>query len=729
MFLKSLELNGFKSFAQKTILEFPKGITAIVGPNGSGKSNIIDAVRWILGEREAKNLRSVKSEDLIFAGTPKKARVGMAQVAINFDNSSGFFPVNFDEVAIAREVSRDGNSTYLLNKSEVRAKDIVDFFARARLGTKGISIINQGSSDLFVRVTPEERRMMIEEVLGLKEYQLKKSEAERKLKNTSLNLEKIKMITEEVAPRLRTLKRQVSKYRARGEKQKELNEIENNYFGLKLSGIHADLAKTKTQINGFDEKTSNKSGELKTLEEKLKEVESTEYQNKKAEELKTKKFGFAGKQSQIQKELGRIEAQLEFLSHRLDDADDSFKKEDLIYLLRDIKSSLEKTLEHKELAKFADSVKSLALKIEEFFKKPSVQRSKEFKILEEAKNNIMKEISTIEEELKAIEKEENEIAKNLEEFNERFKHAFKLKEAKKEEIREFENQRKYLVFESEKLNIKLVDIKNEWIKNERTHEEFNNLFLNSRSLILNPDINDLEKKMFRLRAELMGIGEIDEALVKEAQEVEGYYNHLSAQSADLEKASADLDNLIVELKEEISSRFNKAFKDISDQFNNFFKLMFGGGSAKLKIKTTNNRQLTTNNEEITLEEQKQNENEEEKQEKVGVEIELNLPKKKIHSLDILSGGEKSLVSIAALFALVSVSPPPFLVLDEIDAPLDEKNSARFADLVKDFAKKVQFVVVTHNRTVMEAADVLYGVTMNDDGTSKLLSLKLEEVRQ
>ncbi len=729
MFLKSLELNGFKSFAQKTILEFPKGITAIVGPNGSGKSNIIDAVRWILGEREAKNLRSVKSEDLIFAGTPKKARVGMAQVAINFDNSSGFFPVNFDEVAIAREVSRDGNSTYLLNKSEVRAKDIVDFFARARLGTKGISIINQGSSDLFVRVTPEERRMMIEEVLGLKEYQLKKSEAERKLKNTSLNLEKIKMITEEVAPRLRTLKRQVSKYRARGEKQKELNEIENNYFGLKLSGIHADLAKTKTQINGFDEKTSNKSGELKTLEEKLKEVESTEYQNKKAEELKTKKFGFAGKQSQIQKELGRIEAQLEFLSHRLDDADDSFKKEDLIYLLRDIKSSLEKTLEHKELAKFADSVKSLALKIEEFFKKPSVQRSKEFKILEEAKNNIMKEISTIEEELKAIEKEENEIAKNLEEFNERFKHAFKLKEAKKEEIREFENQRKYLVFESEKLNIKLVDIKNEWIKNERTHEEFNNLFLNSRSLILNPDINDLEKKMFRLRAELMGIGEIDETLVKEAQEVESYYNHLSAQSADLEKASADLNNLIVELKEEISSRFNKAFKDISDQFNNFFKLMFGGGSAKLKIKTTNNRQLTTNNEEITLEEQKQNENEEEKQEKVGVEIELNLPKKKIHSLDILSGGEKSLVSIAALFALVSVSPPPFLVLDEIDAPLDEKNSARFADLVKDFAKKVQFVVVTHNRTVMEAADVLYGVTMNDDGTSKLLSLKLEEVRQ
>ena len=113
------------------------------------------------------------------------------------------------------------------------------------------------------------------------------------------------------------------------------------------------------------------------------------------------------------------------------------------------------------------------------------------------------------------------------------------------------------------------------------------------------------------------------------------------------------------------------------------------------------------------------------EETAGIEIELNVPKKKIKSLDVLSGGEKSLVSIAALFALISVSPPPFLVLDEIDAPLDEHNSKRFANLVKEFAHKVQFIIVTHNRAVMEVSDVLYGVTMNEDGTSKLLSLKLE----
>ncbi len=210
MFLKSLELNGFKSFASKAVLEFPRGITAIVGPNGSGKSNIIDAIRWLLGEREAKNLRGDKIENLIFAGTSKKSRASMAQVSLNFDNTRNYAEQTrngaediFGEISVVRRVARDGASQYFLNKSEVRLKDIIDFFAKARLGTKGLAIINQGSSDLFVRVSPEERRAMIEEVLGLREFQIKKSEAERKLNNTNINLEKVKAIVEEVLPRLR----------------------------------------------------------------------------------------------------------------------------------------------------------------------------------------------------------------------------------------------------------------------------------------------------------------------------------------------------------------------------------------------------------------------------------------------------------------------------------------------------------------------------------------------
>ena len=185
----------FKSFAGKTVLEFPAWdrCAKIVHPNGSGKSNCVDAVRWLLGERDAKNLRGGKVEDLIFAGTPKRARVGVASASLYFENRANhaggpdgsgerFFPVGFEEVVVTRQVSRGGENKYFLNKSEILLRDLVDFFAKARLGSRGLIIIGQGDSDLFIRSTPMERREMIEEILGLREYQLKKADADREIK-------------------------------------------------------------------------------------------------------------------------------------------------------------------------------------------------------------------------------------------------------------------------------------------------------------------------------------------------------------------------------------------------------------------------------------------------------------------------------------------------------------------------------------------------------------------
>ena len=237
---------------------------------------------------------------------------------------------------------------------------------------------------------------------------------------------------------------------------------------------------------------------------------------------------------------------------------------------------------------------------------------------------------------------------------------------------------------------------------------------------------EAERKMFRIRGELASMGEIDQALIKEAEETEKHYNFLSSQISDLEKASEDLKILIKNLKEKIHDEFLAAFKSINEKFDHFFRLMFKGGHAKMKIKSHSPAgESNLKNNENESDENKNNDEQEKREEKIGVEIDLNLPGKKITGVEMLSGGEKSLVSIAALFALISVSPPPFLVLDEIDAPLDEKNSRMFANLVKDFSGDTQFIIVTHNRAVMEAADVLYGITMNDDGTSKLLSLKLD----
>lgn len=730
MFLKSLELNGFKSFAQKTVLEFPAGITAIVGPNGAGKSNLIDAIRWLLGEREAKNLRSAKAEDLIFNGTPKKSRLSLAQAGLYFDNNSGFFPVDFKEVSIVRQVGRDGISHYFLNKSEARLKDAIDFFSRSRLGTKGLTIVNQGDSDLFVKASPEERQIMIEEILGLREYQIKKSDAERKLKNTLLNLEKVGAMIGEVAPHLRMLKRQTNKWAKRVEIRNELDELEEKYFSHKLTEIRQGEAKIKPRINFLEKEINGEREELNGLEKELKKIESPIHENSEIKGIKERENILLAEKSQIQKELGRLEAKLEILSASKN-KNQFFKNEDLIGLVNEAKEILQSSLAGSDFQELKKIIKELVVKIDEFLN-PAQKgdlKSKELTELNDIKENFEAKFKDLDRELKKLEEQEMKTASNLEEFGKKFQKAFELVELKRNELKKSEEERNKLIFEQEKWNFKFQELENQLGQIGKSTKELNirpqpNESASESAKITQEELNEMEKQMFKLRTELAAIGEIDEALVKEAGEVETHYNFLKNQSKDLEKAIINLKNLIKELSAKIHLEFNNSLRLINDEFNKFFRLMFNGGQAKLKIK---NFTPVLNNENSIDENFPINENspEEEPEIRTGIEINLNLPKRKISSLETLSGGEKSLVSVAALFALISISPPPFLVLDEIDAALDENNSRRFSDFIKDFSKKTQFIVVTHNRAIMEVADVLYGITMGDDGTSKVLSLKLE----
>lgn len=721
MHLKSLELNGFKSFAQKTVLEFPIGITAIVGPNGSGKSNVIDAIRWLLGEREARNLRGGKTEDLIFGGTPKKPRNSMAQAGLHFNNDSGFFPIDFKEVSVLRRVGRDGVSKYFLNKSEVRLKDIIDFFNRSRLGTKGLTIINQGSSDLFVRATSEERRIMIEEILGLREYQIKKEEAEKKLKNTFINLDKTKVMIEEVLPRFRSLKRQTNKWAKRSEIEKELNDLENNYFSFKLLEIKKEENQFSPVIESLSKQIIEKIKELKDLEINLNKIESSSEESEDLKLIKKREEELLERRSQIQREFGRLEAKLEILSSD-GSGNKVFKNEDLFNLINEIKESLNLDLEKSDLMEFKSAVKNVINKIEDFLGKDAGD-SPEVKELKKTKDNLNSEFEKIEAEFRNLDKTEKEITSKLEDFQTHFRKAFEAVENKKDELNRLESQKNRALFDKEKCELRLNDFKNQLSQIGRSINDFIGKEVVD---IKEDDFSEIERKMFKLRTELAVIGEIDEAILKEAQEVEAHYNFLTKQFEDLEKATNDLRELIKELNVKIQSEFSSSFKAINEEFNKFFRLMFGGGQAKLKIKNLESRVKSDENAEGEVEDK--NEVVEEKNEeetRQGVEIELSLPKKRITSLEMLSGGERSLVSIAALFALISISPPPFLVLDEIDAALDENNSRRFASLIKEFSNKTQFIIVTHNRAIMESADILYGVTMAEDGTSKILSLKLE----
>ena len=359
-------------------------------------------------------------------------------------------------------------------------------------------------------------------------------------------------------------------------------------------------------------------------------------------------------------------------------------------------------------------------------------------VLKEQKR-LEKEIAELEIAVKNFREEDEALAQKQQKANQLFRDKVEELNEEKDRMHALEQKIQSYILEKEKFQLKLGELEREWQDLGRDVHDLRRLTEpEGVSAVKESDWSEAERKMMRLRGELAAIGEIDPSLMKEAEESEQRFDFLTKQLTDLEKASADLKELIKDLDKRIHEDFKKAFHTISEEFNNYFRMMFGGGKAKLSLETKK-AQVLTEGENGTNETQAEQAGAAEapnaerggKERKpddldVGVEVDVNLPRKRITSLEMLSGGEKTLVSLAALFALIAVSPPPFLILDEIDAALDEENARRFAELIQQFRSKTQFVIVTHNRATMESADVLYGVTMGEDGVSKVLSLKLEE---
>jgi chromosome segregation protein len=743
-FLKRLELNGFKSFAGKTVLEFPAGIVAVVGPNGSGKSNIVDALRWLLGERDAKNLRGAKVEDLIFAGTQKRARVGMAQASLYFENKNKFFPVDFEEVVVSRQISRDGASKYYLNKSEILLRDLIDFFAKARLGSKGLIIIGQGDSDLFIRSTPLERREMIEEILGLREYQIKKADAERRLKNSKINLDKVTALIEEIEPHLRSLKRQTGRWERRGALEEELRSLENQFFGSQLHDLHAKSTQVEGRIAGHTKQYEVLEKEKRAAETRQVAIEESQpEERKRLAKIKQEVTALMDARSKLQKDVGRIEAQIEMAKHSGPGARDADRSsEHFIDVLEKIKSELESVLNEEPLAVQAaieTVLEEITFALEEKDEPRAAASAPVPKALREEFEEAAKDLADLEKSISALRTQEKELESSQEDFYATFKGAVADVQQAQGKLDAWEKINRELLLEKERIDLRRDEVLRQLDQAGRKAEEFREgtsledavtAAASSGLLGFGANLQDVEHRIFRLRGDLASIGEVDHALMKEAEDTATRHTFLIKESEDLNKAVADLTALMHELNEKIKTEFDKSLSKINDEFAKFFAMMFDGGSAKLKVLKPKGERVAEDDEdgEDASEAQEEGEQTEEEiyQEKNGgVDIEIKLPRKKTTSLDMLSGGERSLVGIAALFAMVSVSPPPFLVLDEIDAPLDERNARRFGTMLKDFSKRTQFIVVTHNRATMEAANILYGVTLAEDGSSKVVSLKLE----
>jgi len=704
MLLRRLELQGFKSFADKITLDLSHRVTAIVGPNGSGKSNITDSIRWLLGERDARNLRGGKGEDLIFAGTKDKPRSGMAQATLHFDNSSGALPVEYKDLAISRKVTRDGLSAFSLNKSEIRLKDVIEFFAKAKLGARGLTIISQGESDMFIKATPQERRSMIEEILGLKEYQLKKEDALRKLKNTASNLDKANALIEELKPHLRLLRRQVSRYEGREEAETELNKLENQFFGGQLYELERDLGGITKEEKELGLGLRAEKEKLETLRKTLIAIKEGEPRSaRELGELHGEEVKLQGLRADLQIELGRAEARLELSKER-----EGFDPQKAKEALREIKGIAQKLSGEGDLEKIQSSLKKIIQIIE---KSSGASGGSPSGDLEKGQKELVQKLKEMDTSINEIKKRETSLREGLEGFNKKFSESYEHLDAQQKRVSTLEVQNGELLIKKERLETKLEGLLEELKQIGRNRDSFKVGGGDRASM----DGDEMRKRMIYLRSQLASIGEIDEGIVKEARETEERFEFLSKQVADLEKASADLEGLIKELDLKIHEDFTFAMSKINEEFAKLIKIVFGGGTGSMKLekivktKESENEEVNESSEEVKI---------------PGILVDVTLPKKRVKGLDVLSGGERALVSIAALFSLISVSSPPFLFLDEVDAALDERNAKRFGDIVKEFSKHTQFVIVTHNRATMESADVLYGVTMSKDGTSKLVSLKL-----
>lgn len=864
MHLTKLELAGFKSFAQKVTLEFDRGIVSIVGPNGSGKSNVADAIRWVLGEQSLKLLRGKRSEDVIFSGSTSKARLGMAEVSLHLNNEDRAMPVDFTEVVITRRVFRSGEGEYLMNGQPVRLHDLQLLLARANIGQRSYSVIGQGMIDHILVSSPAERKAFFDEAAGVREFQIKKEDALRKLEATRENLSQAQLLMAEIEPHLRTLTRQVRRLERRGAMEGELKATSETYYRKRQGSLATEKASLETT---FAEQTAVVDKHKAALEKLQKELEALEGERSQQEqfgalereyaaaierknallkeqallegsrELEAAKAGelnvvwLENREKELGRELAALEAELTDLRAATKETEGALKAEE-----RE-RSSLEERIADKEaeLAKAAVAArrqsdelpavtKDLGVYAEELvaFKKAllaadgerayqklqgqfgkideralslktrlvalsgdagsalamlhetvaalwkekleqnerGAERQKEQERRAERAGVLSQSVERLREERERAGRElarlapggakrtdhrgtlENDLVAldaTLKGLREKIVNFNQVEQKKKERLFElqkaFRTEQQHLTAASAgqnetsvrlgKVDTRLDDLAREM--REALPEETVGAILADPAVESSASEEQLLADIHRMKHQLELIGGIDESVAGEHKVTEERFTFLEAQVRDLTESLSKLEHIIMELDQTIKKRFHDSFVALSREFSKYFKVLFEGGSGKLVLQETT----------LLTEEEKEEEEDEgdedmpmkmKKGEKIvaGVDIIAQPPGKRITGITMLSGGERALTSIALICAIMATRPSPFVVLDEVDAALDEANSQRFAAIIKELARKTQFITISHNRATMQISALLYGVTMSDDGISKLLSIKMED---
>jgi chromosome segregation protein len=751
MFLRKVEISGFKSFADRTVLDFSPGggdvpdrrigITAIVGPNGSGKSNVADAIRWAIGEQSSKNLRGKKSEDVIFGGTAKRGKVGSASVTLHFENRDHRIPIEYEDVAIRRKLHRSGESEFSINGSKVRLLDIVDLLAKAGIGKDSYCVVTQGMSDAVLSATPAERRSLFEDAAGVKQYQIRKERALRKLVSTRENLSRVDALLVEIEPHLKTLERQAERFSRGKEIAERLRLKQVELYGFLWHSFGRERGELSSERGELSRKADELARDSDALREEVSRLAGTLEEGGAQEELLFEVGRFREELNGIERDAavlaGRIEAEEE---RRKDREEVRIIPVDLGYIrnalerigknqstLFDRLGSVERLEDIQDIREFARAIGQelvdLDGKVEagKVTEKVTISLSEGEKKESDARlGSYLSEKDRLEERLVTLRSEIDGKEASLREEREKGRAArekyFQLERRVRDKERELSSAKDRL--NDAKVRLARVEVREEDLLVEVREE----LSTDVRELSWDGEPRDrdsLSREIARLKNETDRIGSIDPLVAEEYEETRKRFEFLSTESADLRSAMASLETVVKEMDDRIEKEFSAAFDEIAGNFKHYFSLIFDGGKAEIVRTRIRPKSDDWGGSDAT--------DEEESMEVSGIEISACPPGKKIANLSALSGGERSLTSLALLFAVVSHNPPPFSVLDEVEAALDEANSRRFGKVLSEFSEKTQFIVISHNRETMRRADLLYGVTMGEDGSSQVLSLRLEDV--
>ena len=803
MRLKNISLSGFKSFVDPTKIPFPSSMSGVVGPNGCGKSNIIDAVRWVMGEISAKNLRGESMADVIFSGSSSRAPSSRASVELLFDNSLGKLGgeySSYSEISVRRVLEIDGRSIYYLNGSECRRKDITDIFLGTGLGPRSYAVIEQEMATKLISSKPEELRMYIEEVAGISVYRERKKETESRIKKTKENLSRVKDLKDEIERQLLKLKRQVKS----AERYKSLKEEEKNKKGLlkalswqkrkeKISKINltikesesnlekertlkislgAEIDKSKVNQSEIQQKIdkvqqdyyssgadlTNSEQELALLKEKKKDLLLEKDQiEENLESFIVEKESLVEQQSKLEIELSHKEPELQALDESFAQLEGAMSPDFLVEKLYLDVSNLTISLEEvvsdyarknvndisvihnfsleikKKLEKLKESLKHQSQYQEEKFKAQKIEllalssEITSFKVsiaeiksklgaLERTKSdsetnrtsvenkliNLEAPIQKIEAEIKPLLDSRIDVEGNLSNLREEFNNLNELIRNNERKIHQTD-----LSLENFNGEIQKSKLERQGLISESAifEEQLKNDNYEIQSLLdsLRDDLTEdmLIDEISRIESSIERIGPINLAAAEEYKLEEERNSEIDVQLIELNSALETLQSAIKKIDLESRTKFKDTLDKLNIKLAELFPKLFGGGFAKLEL--TESDLLES-----------------------GVLFKAMPPGKKNVNVSQLSGGEKALSSIALVFSFFSLNPAPFCILDEIDAPLDDFNTSRFINMVEEMSEKVQFIFVTHNKISMEKSKHLMGVTMQEPGVSRLVSVDVDE---